>query len=118
MKTLSIVLAFFLSTVFLQAQTQVQSGSFNFNSSVAGYTLDKNVGERTTSIEVNFNKPFDKKPKLVLSTTMIDSETKTNLRYRVEAYSVSRDGFMIRVTTWGDTKIFGLNGGWIAHTED
>ncbi|MCK9210702.1 MAG: H-type lectin domain-containing protein [Ignavibacteriaceae bacterium] len=118
MKTFTIVLAFFLSTIFLQAQTQLQSGSFNFNSSVPGYTLDKNIGERSTTIEVTFDKPFDKKPKVVLSTVMIDAETKSNLRYRVEAYPISRDGFMIKLTTWGDTKIFGLNGNWLAHADN
>jgi len=118
MKAMTIVLAFFLSTIFLQAQSQIQSGSFNFNASVPGYTLDKNTGERSTSLEITFDKPFDKKPNIVLSTVMVDAETKSNLRYRIEAYSISRDGFMVRVTTWVDTKIFGLSGNWIAHTEN
>jgi len=119
MKTFTLVLAFFLSTIFLQAQAQSQllSGSFSFNSSVAGYTLDKNTGDRSTSIEVTFDKPFDKKPKVILTTTLIDADSKSNLRYSIEAVSFSRDGFMIKVNTWGDTKIFQLGGSWIAYTE-
>jgi len=117
MKNITIVFAFFLSTVLLQAQSQVQSGSFNFNSSVPGYTLDKNSGDRSTSIEVTFEQPFAKKPTVALSTTMIDAETKTNVRYRIEAASISRDGFMVTVTTWGETKIFAINGSWLATAE-
>jgi len=117
MKNISIILAFFLSSMLMQAQTQIQSGSFNFNSSVAGYTLDKNTGERSTSIEVTYKAPFDKKPHVTLSTTMVDAENKTNVRYRIEASSISRNGFIIKATTWGETKIFGLSGNWFAFAE-
>ena len=55
--------------------------------------------------------------KVVLSITMIDVDTKTNVRYNVEAISVSRDNFTIKITTWSETKIFGIAGSWIAHTE-
>lgn len=120
MKKVSIlffVLILLTGSSVLFAQIQILSGKFSANSSTPQYTLDKNSGERSFSIEVNFDKPFDKKPKVVLSITMIDVDTKTNVRYNVEAISISRDNFTIKITTWSETKIYGIAGSWIAHTE-
>jgi hypothetical protein len=126
MKTLAMLLSLFFCTILLNAQsqtpapvqTQIQSGNFAFNATVEGYTLDKNVGERSTSIEITFAKPFEKKPKIVLTVCMFDGDTKSNVRYKIEPYSISRDGFMIRATTWSESKIYELRGNWIAHLEN
>ncbi len=110
------------SLIFAQTAStspfQLESGNFYFNSSLEGFTLNQNSGERSVSIEVTFPKPFDKKPKVILSVFMLDADTKTQTRYKIEPYSVSRDGFMIKATTWGDTKINGIGGSWVAHTEN
>jgi hypothetical protein len=116
---------FFASlTVFLlgfftiaSAQSQVLSGKFSGNTQSSGYTLDKGTGERSYSIEVNFLKPFETRPNVILAVSMVDGEKASNLRYNAEAISVSRDGFTIKVTTWSDSKIYGISGFWLAHTE-
>ena len=69
------------------------------------------------ALEVKFETPFTKKPQIVLSVTQIDSDQETNLRYNVEAVSISRDGFTIRVRTWADSKLFSISGYWIAITQ-
>ncbi len=97
---------------------QTQSGSYFFNNSTAGFTLDKNEGLRSVEVEVSFNKPFDVKPKVVLSITVLDAVKDTKMRYSVEAKSVSRDGFVIKVAVWGDTQLTGIGGNWLAHVED
>ncbi|NPV11531.1 MAG: hypothetical protein HPY57_07055 [Ignavibacteria bacterium] len=51
----------------------------------------------------------------MVGVNQIDADKTTNLRYKVEATTVSRDGFALKITTWGDTKIFGIGGFWIAH---
>ncbi len=117
MKTFAFFFTFFFLSVLACAQSSIQSGSFNLNPTVTGYTLDKSSGERTTSIEVTFDKPFDKKPKVVLSTVMLDADNKANVRYKIEANSVSRDGFMIKVTSWADSKIFNIGGSWLAYAD-
>ncbi len=114
---LFVVSSFLMSSSFVFAQVQMQSGKFSASSSTPGYTLDKNSGDRSTTIEVTFDKPFDKKPKIVISVTMIDTDVKTNVRYNVEATSISRDGFTLKISTWSETKIYGIGGNWIAHTE-
>ena len=120
MKTLVLTSLFVLSVIFtgtILAQTQIQSGKFSANKSVEGYTLDQNVGDRSMTIDVTFVKPFDKKPSITLSVIMIDAETKSNIRYNVEASSISRDGFTIKISTWSDTKILGIAGNWMAYAE-
>jgi hypothetical protein len=125
MKSFSFLLSFFLFSILVFAQTpattqtvspvQIQSGAFNLAAGTEGYNLDKSTGERSTTLEVTFEKPFDKKPKVVLAADFLDTDTKTNLRYKIEAISISRDGFTIKVSTWADTKIFGIGGNWLAY---
>ncbi|MDR3627857.1 MAG: H-type lectin domain-containing protein [Ignavibacteriaceae bacterium] len=119
MKKLSLIslfLFFIAGSSFVLAQTAIQSNNFSVGSSTANYTLDKNTGDRSITIEVTFDKPFDKKPTVVLSVTHLDADTKTTVRYDVVASSVSRDGFTIKISTWSETKIFGIGGSWIAYS--
>lgn len=95
----------------------MESGSFVANTNTKGYTLDKNTGERTVLVEVNFSKPFNIKPQVLLSITNCDLDTQTNVRYSVEATSISRDGFVVKITTWSNTKIYSIGGTWLAHSE-
>jgi hypothetical protein len=66
-------------------------------------------------INVEFSKPFEKKPNVLVCVNQVDADKTTNLRYKVEATAISRDGFILKIITWGDTKIFGIGGFWIAH---
>lgn len=98
------------------SQSFVQSGIWTVNPSVSGYNMDKNTGERTMTVDIEFPKPFDTKPTVVLSVTQIDTDKDVNSRYNVEAISVSRDGFTLKVRTWADSRVYSLSGYWIAHT--
>ncbi len=93
---------------------EVQTGSFAISSDTPGYTLNSNSGDRTYTLEVNYPQPFNKKPNVILSVSLIDAEKTTNLRYDVQASAISRDGFMIKIKTWGDTKINIIGGSWLA----
>jgi len=105
---------FIIHSVNASAQT-IQSSSWSVNQSLAAYSLDKNNGERTMTIEVKFEKAFTKKPQIFLSVTQIDSDKESNVRYNVEAISISRDGFTIKVRTWADSKLFSISGYWTAY---
>jgi len=111
------VLALCLSSVSVFAQAGIQSGKFSADASTNGFTLEKNTGDRSISIEIPFSKPFETKPTIVLSVTSIDADKGTNTRFSVEAVSVSRDGFTVKISTWADTKIHGISGQWIAYPE-
>src|SRR5690606_7875146 len=107
---------FFTGAALVSAQS-VQSGSWSITPATPGFSLDKSTGERTMTIDVDFNQPFDTKPKIVLSVTQMDSDKEFNQRINVEAMSVSRDGFTIKIRTWADSKVYSLSGFWLAHTE-
>lgn len=118
MKKLISVLAVFIAfSVMVSAQTKVQSGTWSVNPSVAGYNMDKNTGERTMTVDVEFPKPFETKPTVFLSVTQLDADKDANSRYNVEAISVSRDGFTLKVRTWADSKVYSISGYWLAHAE-
>ena len=110
------ILLIVLISTSATAQT-MQNGSWSVNQSLAAYSLDKNNGDRTMTIEVDFETSFTKKPQIFLSVTQIDSDKEYNLRYNVEAMSISRDGFTIKVRTWADSKIFSISGNWLATTQ-
>jgi hypothetical protein len=107
---------FVLASISLNAQT-IQSSSWSANQSIEGYSLDKNNGERSIFLDIKFEKPFNKKPQIFLSVTQIDSDKESNLRFNIEAISISRDGFTIRVQTWADSRVFSVSGYWIGIIE-
>lgn len=108
-----IVISLFCFASEIMAQ-EVQTGKFHTSNAVEGYTLDKNDGVRTMLVEVEYPKPFNKKPEVMVGVNLIDASNAQNLRYSVEVKSVSRDGFTLLVKTWANTRIFEIGGGWIA----
>ena len=113
MKKALLTLGLFLmvSAVAL-SQSQVLSGSW-------GGIQEKIWGgyRWVFTVEVNFLKPFENKPDVVVGVSAIDAVSGTNLRYSLKAKSVSRDGFTVEVKTWGDSKILSIGGFWVAHAE-
>ncbi|MBE0539293.1 MAG: H-type lectin domain-containing protein [Ignavibacterium sp.] len=112
---LFITLFLLLTAISIPIRAQsIQSSSWSVNQSIAGYSLDNNNGERVMTVEVEFEKPFAKKPQIILSVTQIDADKEFNTRYIVEAISISRDKFTIKVRTWSDSKLFSISGYWLA----
>ena len=111
---LPILLLVLLITSDFYPQSKIQSGVWSVSPSLADYSLDTNNGERSMIIEIRFKNPFRQKPNIFISVSQIDSDKETNVRYNVEAISVSRDGFTLKVKTWADSKIFSLSGYWLA----
>ena len=118
MKVLSILTSIIFFVAFTSiTSAQIQSGSWSTNVGSPGYNLDSNTGDRSMTIEVNFAKPFDVKPKVMLSVTQMDGDKAFNQRYNVEVLSVSRDGFTIKIRTWADSKLYSISGYWLAYVE-
>ena len=119
-KILALLLAVVLCGLFTFsfAQAQVESGNWSVNQSTSNYTLDKNKGDRVMTINVTFDTPFDVKPKVVLSVTLLEVGDTSPVRYDVSAGAVSRDGFSITIKTWGETQIKTLGGSWLAHAPE
>lgn len=115
MKNLLLLTVLLTSFFLINASAQVQSGTWSTKEGQAGYNLHTNKGERAMTISVRFPTPFENKPKVALSVTQIDADKNANQRFNVEAISISRDGFTIKVRTWADSKVFSISGYWIAH---
>ena len=118
MKRLSILAALVFFVAFTSfTSAQIQSGSWSTSVGDPNYNLNTNSGDRSMTIEVAYDKPFDVKPKVMLSVTQLDGDKASNQRYNVEVLSVSRDGFTIKIRTWADSKIYSISGYWLAYTE-
>ncbi|MFZ1518914.1 MAG: H-type lectin domain-containing protein [Ignavibacteriaceae bacterium] len=117
MKKLMILSAVFFFVAFTSlVSAQTQSGTWSTKAGDSGYNLDTNTGERAMTIEVDFDKPYDVKPKVMLSVTQMDGDKTFNQRFNVEVLSVSRDGFTVKIRTWADSKIYGISGYWLSYT--
>jgi hypothetical protein len=118
MRKLSVLaVVLFVVAFSVLASAQTQSGQWSSTASDPGFTLDKNTGERTVTIEVDFKSPYEAKPKVMISVTHVDTDKGFNTRYNVEVISVSRDGFTVKIRTWSDSKVFGISGYWLAYVE-
>lgn len=126
---------FILTIIFLFALSfstnitaQIQGGTFFIDSNTKSYTLNKNEGKREVFVEVNFAKPFETKPTVLTSLSLLDitgekfeigNESNTTIETKelkmvTEASGVSRDGFVLKITVWGKTQINAVGGNWFA----
>ncbi len=115
MRKVIFILFVLISVTIVSAQKQ--SGDFFFDKSSSGYNLDKNNGMRFVEKEINFPIPFETKPQVFVTVSVIDAVSKSQIRYSVEPKGVSRDGFVVKISTWGDTQINGIGGMWFAQAE-
>ncbi len=116
-KVIMLVGLLFLVGMLTSVSAQTQSGSFYVDSNTPNFTLSKNEGSRSVEVEVRFAQPFDTMPNVVVANTLIDAAKDTKIRYSVEPKAVSRDGFVIKVSVWGDTQLNAVGGSWLAHTK-
>lgn len=113
-KTFFLLIFLFLPLSFILAQSTIEVGSFLLHSGMANYTLDKGSGERFQMIEIRFSNDFSSKPEILFSIDMLDCSKESNLRYAVESSFLSKEGFVLKVRTWADTKIYHISGKWMA----
>lgn len=117
MNNIKVLAILFFSLSFLLSAQEMQSDQWRITQSDGGFTLNSGNGDRIMQKEVRFAKPFDSMPDVSVTVTFLDADKNQNVRYDVKAISVSRDGFVIRIKTWNDTKIFGMGGYWFAEAE-
>lgn len=74
------------------------------------------VERRSDQIRVDFPAGrFTKVPKVLVMLNRIDADQAVNTRISVQATSVTRSGFCVEVSTWADSKVYGVGVGWIAY---
>lgn len=115
-RVLSYLFIFFILASFT-TNAQMKSGKFNFHSGTDGYSLHEGKGDRIFRYDVKFDKPFETVPQIITSVNLVDADKENNTRFNLEAISISRDGFVIKIWVWAETKIYGIGGSWFAQAE-
>jgi hypothetical protein len=90
------------------------SGVFSGHQSQGSWKLHEGQGERSFSIPIKFERPFYKAPEVKLALTGFDILQGANHRLKVTAESVTKEGFKLCITTWGDTRVWSAQGNWVA----
>ncbi len=96
----------------------MQKGDFTANGQTEGWNLNAGSGVRTSFVFVKFSKAFAKVPMVNISLTSIDAAAGSdgNVRVSVKAEQVTRDGFSVKISSWGDSRVAGVEGNWFAFT--
>jgi hypothetical protein len=91
-------------------------GDFSADLNSEGWSLGSGVGVRTHIIFVTFERPFESVPTVVVALSGYDAGTGKDgtVRVSLKTEKIARDGFVIKVQTWGDSRVSAVNGSWIA----
>ncbi|MBX2975765.1 MAG: H-type lectin domain-containing protein [Ignavibacteriaceae bacterium] len=114
MKNIIAIVSFFL---LIQTSADAQHhvyDKFSYDYTLSGYNLDKYSGERVFTQSIKFKNKLDYIPEIIFNVNSIDASSQDNLRYRIEATMVTSEGFLLRIKTWGNSKIFSIAGHWQA----
>lgn len=82
-----------------------------------GYMWTGN-GPREIDAVVEFQAGFRRDPVVQASIAAFDVGNAANARVDVNVVSVTRENFIVRVTTWADTKLATIHVGWTAIGRD
>lgn len=69
-------------------------------------------GEREVVKSVEFSEKYDDAPAVTLAIAMCDMSNDAYMRFDMCAVDVTAQGFKIRFSTWGDTKIARVRVHW------
>lgn len=96
----------------------VQNGEFAAGVDSEGWSLNGGTGKRNHIVFVRFTGPFAALPEVHLSLAAFDgaSASDGNLRVALRAENITRDGFVLKISTWGESRIAGVRGTWLAFT--
>lgn len=93
----------------------IQSGNYSAGREKAMWQLLEGRGERFFQARVEFAKPFKEPPIVTMSLSGLDVDKADNLRVRVEARDVDRNGFTVFLMTWWETQVYRLWVQWVAY---
>ena len=91
-----------------------QKGNCASNYASEDWILHKGDGPRVCKVFIHFDTPFLSAPTVVVNLTGVDAPTDHGLRVSLKVDKVSVTGFLLRIETWEDSKINGVEGTWFA----
>ncbi|KAI5868233.1 hypothetical protein GGS23DRAFT_544604 [Durotheca rogersii] len=74
--------------------------------------------EKTNAARITFPHEYAQPPRVIVWLNQIDMRGDRNCRIFARADEITRDGFTIRLETWGDSVLHGARASWIAHRSD
>lgn len=116
---LASLLASLLAAAAPAAGQVLDAGTFAADLTAEGWSLNGGSGRRTHILFIRFARPFPARPAVLLSLSGLDGGAGSdgNVRVTVDAENVTREGFVLTITTWADSRITGVSGQWLAATE-
>lgn len=111
----SIVVALVVFSTIAFAQT-IQKGDFKGKTGDEGWTLAAGTGERVFIEFVTFNKAFNTAPSVLVSMTGYDAKAGSDgtIKINLIVDKITKSGCVVKVVTWGDCKVNGVFGSWLA----
>ncbi|HMK37753.1 MAG TPA: H-type lectin domain-containing protein [Bacteroidota bacterium] len=91
-----------------------QKGNFISNYASEDWQLSKGEGPRMCKVFIQFDTPFLSAPTVVVNLTGVDAPTDHGLRISLKVDKVSVTGFLLKIQTWEDSRINGVEGTWFA----
>ncbi len=111
--TLLLILCLVASAASAQKLT-FQKGSFASNYASEDWILNKGEGPRVCKLYIQFDTPFLSAPTVVVNLTGVDAPNDHGLRVSVKVDKVSVTGFLLKIETWEDSRLNGVEGTWFA----
>jgi len=104
-----------------QSSIQIQNGNWEV---LDGWDIPNDISkevnipsDREVKQKINFDKPFNKTPKIHAGLSHLDTDSDTNnIRIRVVIEDITKEGFTLKVQTWIVSRIFGFKVEWLAYT--
>lgn len=91
-----------------------QKGTFASNSTSEDWQLHKGDGPRMCKLFIQFDTPFLSAPTVLVNLTGVDAPTDHGLRISLKVDKVTVGGFLLKVETWDESRINGIEGTWFA----
>ena len=68
--------------------------------------------QKLTARNITFGTPFDAPPKLPLGFNLLDLGKGANIRVATSADNITKEGFTISLSTWGDSILYAAGASW------
>ena len=115
MKSTAILLLMLVIASVAPAQKLTfQKGTFSSNYASDDWILNKGDGPRACKLFIQFDTPFTSAPTVIVNLTGVDAPTEHGLRVSLKVDKVSVSGFVLKIETWEDSRLNGVEGTWFA----
>lgn len=119
MKRFVLVIVAIVAMSTLAYGQSIQRGEFSADMNSEGWSLSAGNGVRTQIIFVSYGKAFETTPEVLIALTGYETAAgKDGLsRVALKLEKVTKEGCVMKVQTWGDSKLNAVYGNWIAFSK-